>query len=143
MSSLAKWVSDSLYPSRCWDDVFCEIFPSELFTSKLNPKRNAKVNVYETDSQWTVDAELPGFSKEDIKLDINDGVLKIEVAQKKEKEDSKMNYVIKEISQENYARCLRIPSYIDQSSPDAVLKDGVLSVSFPKSKTSQTKIEIK
>ncbi|TJX13058.1 Hsp20/alpha crystallin family protein [Tissierella creatinini] len=102
-----------------------------------------KINIKEDEKEYTVEAELPGVKKEEIKLELNEGKLNIAVERESKVEEEKNNYVHKESS---YASMKRSIYLADAASDDisAKLDNGILTIAVPKKqKTDNTKhIEI-
>ncbi len=89
------------------------------------------VDIFETESQITVLADLPGVKPEDLKIDLRDSVVTIsgdvEPFESPNEKGLLMEYEIGK-----YLRQLTLSEVIDQNHIDAQLKDGVLRLSLPK-----------
>jgi len=119
-----------------------------LFEPLFQPSQNVQctkfdVNVYEESNAWIVDAALPGVAKEDISIDIDDGVLEISVEKKENKQNNNKGYVVREISCDKSTRSFRLPRGVDNDNPSAKLKDGILTLAFTKTKQNKIEIEFK
>lgn len=105
-----------------------------------------KVNIEESENEYKIDVSVPGFTKEDLKIDLNDGVLIVSAEHKSESVDDKKNYSRKEFSKKSFSRSFRIPENITEDV-DAKLDNGILSLSIKKKelppKVDPKKIEIK
>ena len=93
-------------------------------------------NVFRTDirdegDKFVLEAELPGFRKEDIKLHLKDGILTITAARTSENEEKNGSYVRRERRMGTFSRSFDI-SGIDESSISAAYTDGVLALTLPK-----------
>lgn len=100
-------------------------------------------NVIKTETGVIVKAELPGFKKEDISVDVEDNVLTIFADMKAEEETDK-EYIRKEIRTGKFMRKFNLDGY-DKDSIKADYTDGILSVSIDaikKEPTDKKKIEI-
>jgi HSP20 family protein len=89
------------------------------------------VEINETDREIRITAEVPGMSEKDVELLMEDGVLTIRGEKKSETEDKDRGY-----SERYYGRFERrvvLPSNIDEQGANASFKDGVLTVTLPKS----------
>ena len=86
-----------------------------------------------------LDAELPGFSKEDIHAEVRNGYLTIHAEHKSENEekDEKNNYIRRERSYGSFSRSFDLEG-IKSDEITASYKDGVLSLTLPKEETKQT-----
>jgi HSP20 family protein len=135
-----NWLSG---PRRDFFDRFFEdfglpsVFPGETGFSPA-------FDVSETEEALTVRAELPGIEQKDIDISISDGILTIKGEKKHEKEEENACYHTVERRYGTFSRTMRLPTEVDAEKVDATFKDGVLSVTLPKSETSKPrKIEIK
>jgi HSP20 family protein len=101
-------------------------------------------DVFETENEIVVKAELPGVKKEDVKVGIEDGVLSISGERKFEEETKKENYLRVERSYGAFTRSFTLPTRVDSSKVAAEFKDGLLQVTLPKRKEAKPKgIEVK
>lgn len=110
-----------------FDDFFSDSFMPAVFT----PTYAIKADVRETDKEYIVEADMPGVKKEDIKLDLRDGVLTIGVEHNEQKDEKRDNYIRKERRYGSYCRSFRVDG-IDQEKVSAKYSDGVLTVNLPK-----------
>lgn len=117
------------------DDLFESFFSSpaiDVFdTMQINTSRSTfpKVNVSETDEDYTVDIAVAGFDKDDVDLELKDNALFID-AKKKEEKDSK-KYLRREISFRSFSRMIRFPDTVT-SEVTASYKDGLINVNIKK-----------
>jgi HSP20 family protein len=91
------------------------------------------MDVQETDTDYLVKTDLPEVPKDQIKINIEDGVLTIEGERKQEKDEKTKHYHRMEREYGKFVRRLTIPSEVDVPKVVADFKDGVLSVRLPKS----------
>lgn len=102
------------------------------------------VDIRETDDAIVVHAELPGIKKEDISVDVRDGILSISGERKYEKETNEENVHRIERSYGRFFRSFSLPQTVDVNRVDARMKDGVLEIRLPKTEHAKPKaIEIK
>ena len=110
------------------DDFFAEGFGPDR--SLL--KDTFKIDVKEDDKEYMVEAELPGITKEDVDLAIDDGRLSISVNKEEVKEDKDdKNYIHRERRYTSMQRNVFLAD-ADSEGIKAKLKDGVLTVTVPK-----------
>lgn len=103
-----------------------------------------KIDVSETDKEFVVKAEVSGMTKDDIDITISDGLLTLSGEKKCEETHDKEKYHVIEREYGSFRRSLRLPEDVKTDEIDAAYKDGVLTVSIPKSESVQPKkIEIK
>lgn len=89
------------------------------------------VDVLEREGKFVVHADLPGMSKEDIKVDVSDGLLTIQGERKHEKKEEREGYCYSECSYGSFYRALPLPEGADVSKATAEFRNGVLEVIVP------------
>lgn len=107
---------------------------------------HAKVDVKDTENEIVVSAELPGVDMKDIAITLNRDSLVLKGEKKVEKEEKEKGYYRMERSYGSFYRALPLPCEVESEGIDAVFKDGVLTVTLPKSKEtikSQKQITVK
>jgi len=95
------------------------------------------MDVEETDKEYLLKADLPAVKKDDVKVDIEDGVLTLEGERKQEKEEKTRKVHRVERSYGKFVRRMTVPSDVDEQKVVADFKDGVLNVHLPKSATAK------
>ena len=104
-----------------------------------------RTDVSDTGDAFKLEAELPGFSKDDIKIDIENDCLTISAERKFDDEDKKKNFVKRERFYGSYSRSFDVTG-IDTDAIEASYNDGVLTLTMPKKKAevpSSRRLEIK
>ena len=131
----------SLLPEKFYlDDFFDDFAPMPKM-----PRMDMKCDIYEKKGNVHIELEVPGFDKNDIKLNVEDGILTIEATKNEEKEEkNERNYYRKERVYGSVRRQFNVGN-IDESKIDARFDKGLLKISFPKEEKKETKrfIEIK
>ena len=89
------------------------------------------VNVYKKDNNWIVDAYLAGFSKDEIKVDVQDNRLTISGKHEEKGENLDIQYM--EASRKEFSRTIALPHDVDADKTAATFEDGVLRVTMPSS----------
>ncbi len=90
-----------------------------------------RTDVTDTGDAFVLDAELPGFKKEDIKIDVENDCLTISAERKLEEEDKQKNFVKRERFYGSYSRSFDV-SGINVDGIVAEYTDGVLKLTMPK-----------
>jgi|SRR5581483_9210435 len=102
------------------------------------------VDVQETDKEYLIKAELPEVKKDDVKVEMLDGVLTIEGERKQEKEEKGKRFHRVERSFGTFVRQFTLPNDVDPKNIQAEFKDGVLNVHLPKTEVAKPKpVEVK
>ena len=116
---------------RLFDDLFRGTLPSlgSGFGRSLSAWPNVELS--ETDREIRITAEVPGMSEKDVELLLEDGILTLRGERKSETEDKDRGY--SERYYGRFERRIALPSNVDEQGAKADFKDGVLSVTLPKS----------
>jgi len=125
-----------MIPFERSDDNFFDLFDN--FERKFFGNSNAAIPDFRTDirdagDRFVLEAELPGFNKEDIKLDVKDGILTISAQhdENKDEKDDKGSYIRRERYYGAYTRSFNV-SEIDAEGIKAAYENGVLTLTMPK-----------
>jgi HSP20 family protein len=97
------------------------------------------VDMYEGDEAFTLTAELPGFSKDDVQVEIKDNRLTLRGERKREAEVKEAHYHRVERVYGAFQRSIRLPAMVDADKAEAVFKDGVLKLTLPKAEEAKPK----
>lgn len=101
------------------------------------------IDIYETADDYFLTAQMPGVSKDNVKIKLEDGHLVI-MGRIDYDESLNRKYVLKETETGNFYRRFKISDSIDEQKIDAKLESGVLNVKLPKHERAKPKtIEIK
>ncbi|MBI6116604.1 Hsp20/alpha crystallin family protein [Salegentibacter maritimus] len=92
------------------------------------------VNIQETDDHFKVEVAVPGKTKEDFNIELDNDVLTISSEEKKESETSEKNgrYTRKEFSYSTFKRAFGLPDSVNSEKISASYEDGVLAIELPK-----------
>ncbi len=91
------------------------------------------LDVSESDTEVIVRASLPGFRKEDVSIDVTEGVLTIKAEQSEEHEEQGERFYRRERRFGSLSRRVALPTHVNESAAVAQLADGVLTLRLPKS----------
>jgi len=97
------------------------------------------VDIFETEGEIVVKAELPGMERKDITLNLEKNVLTLKGERRFEKETKDDNYHRVERSYGTFSRAFSIPATVDEEKIRADYKDGVLKIVLPKKEQSKPK----
>ncbi|MBZ0272258.1 Hsp20/alpha crystallin family protein [bacterium] len=125
--------------NRMWDDFFGRHWETE---GKL--AFSPSVDVKETKDALIVKAELPGLTKEDVHISIENGMLTISGDRKFEKVTEKDTYHLQELRYGSFLRRFTLGDEVDDSKIDAHMENGVLTVTLGKKESAKPrKIDVK
>ena len=120
-----------------FDDGFFGVdFPVFKARSSIMPK----VDVKETNEAYTLDMDLPGLTEKNVDISLKNNVLTISSVQEKEskneneKDAQSPSYLIHERSMISFSRSFTLPEDVKAEDVNAAFKNGVLSVTMPRSK---------
>lgn len=109
------------------------------FPSIHMPKMSqTSCDVIDEGNQFRVKMDVPGIKKNEVKLNVTDNSLEVSAEHKEESEEKEKNYLRKERSQVSYYRSLPLSEKIISNKVMAKLTDGVLDITMPKSKPTET-----
>ncbi|SDZ06988.1 HSP20 family protein [Jannaschia faecimaris] len=110
--------------------------------------RNAVVGMFgpstdvtETDKSIEVSMELPGMTEEDIDISLSSDAMTIRGEKKVEHEETRKGVYMSERSYGSFYRTVPLPAGVDPEKADAKFKNGVLTVSLPKTEEAQAKVK--
>jgi len=121
-----------LLPSKFYLDDFFD----DSFVGRKN--FDMKCDIYEKDGDINIVVDVPGFSKEDIKIDIENEYLTIEATKEDNNDTEDKNYIRKERFYGSNKKKFYVGN-IDENAIKAKFDSGVLKISFPKEEQKKTK----
>jgi len=90
------------------------------------------MNISESDTAYEVELELPGVNKNEVTVDLVDGVLTIAGERKTQEKSEKENLIWHEISYGNFKRSFQLAGEIQEDKIKAKFHNGILSLNIPK-----------
>ena len=97
------------------------------------------VDMSETKDNVIIKTEIPGMSKDDVKVSVQDNVLTLSGEKKQEKEEKDANYHRIERNHGSFSRSFTLPASVKPDKVKATYKDGVLNITLPKSEEVKPK----
>lgn len=133
MRSLALYGNN---PFDLIDQVFGE---EDFFNSRF---RTPDVDVRDEADRYVVEAELPGLSEKDIKLELKNGVLSLSSSKEDEKEEKNESgrWIRRERRDFRFSRSFTLPEDADSEKIEAKFRDGLLTIELPKRPESSPRI---
>lgn len=118
----------------------------DLFDNFLSvpEESNMKCDIYEKDGNYHIEMDVPGYKKEDIKIECDKGYLTVTASKEKEEEKEEKHYIRRERAYGSYKREFYLGD-VETENITAEFKDGILKLVVPKKEEVETKktIEIK
>jgi HSP20 family protein len=97
------------------------------------------VDIFETEGEIVVKAELPGIDRKDITLHLEKNVLTLKGERRFEKETKEENYHRIERAYGGFSRSFSIPATVDEDKIRADYRDGILKIALPKKEQAKPK----
>lgn len=125
------------------EDEISKIFSTSRGEEDLVPSNRTYsplTDVHETDNEFIVRSNLPGIKKKDLQVEATPEYLEIRVetkGEKEEKDEKKKKVLYKERYAQKYLRKIGFSTPVDPSKAKTTLKDGVLTVTLPKSEQAK------
>ena len=133
-------------PWRDLEDLsarFARLMGAPMFSAKESGVFSPAVQIVENEKELVVTAELPGMKKEDVDIQVEDGVLTITGEKKREVEETKPTMHVWERSYGAFERAFTLPHHLDLDKVTADFKKGVLVIRIPKAaRTNGKKVTI-
>ena len=126
-----------------WDfgRLFDNFFSDDLWNLD---SRYPAVDVKEDTDKYVLEAEIPGLTEKDIKVEVNDNLLTISSKKEETKEEKKDGYLIRERKNFAFSRTFSLPKDVNRDKIDASFKNGLLRLILTKTPESKPKeIEVK
>ena len=124
------------------------MLPSRLFFDNMlddfRTENNMKCDIYEKDNVYHIEADIPGFDKNDISIEFDKGTLNITAEKSEEEHDEEKNYIRRERTfYGKYQRSFYLGD-VDEENIKASFDKGTLTISVPKriEQTTKKSIEI-
>lgn len=131
--------------TRAMSSIFDEFLGQSPLAGSDLPVLNIRpsVDIIEEDDKVMLKADMPGLEKNDIKVVVNDGLLTITGHRNKTREENKKGFTRTERFMGTFSRSFNLPKWADGSKVQADYKNGVLTLTIPKSEAVRPKeIEI-
>ena len=122
-----------------------DLFRGFLMNDSLENGRYGCVpaNVIEEENSFRIELNVPGFSKEEIKINVQKNILTIQSV-KSENQGTKSNYLSREFGTRNFEKKFSLPKNVNTEEISAAFNNGILEITVPKTVEveEKTKVEI-
>ena len=125
---------------RNTDVIFPSLFQS-LFGEATHPEYGLNIpaaNIKENDHSFSIEVAVPGVNKEDIKINVHEGLLTISAEKQKEEKSEEFRRV--EFTYENFKRSFRLPKTVNLDKIEASQNNGILLITLPKVAEAEPKL---
>lgn len=107
-----------------------EMFKDPFFSD--NESKVMRTDIKEKDDKYLIDIDLPGYDKENIKIDVEDGYLTIHANVNTENEEKEGKFVRKERYMGSCSRSFYVGTEVESEDIKASFKNGILQIEVPK-----------
>ena len=124
---------------RLFDTAFDDLFHAPRTKASENSVA-PRINVSESEEAYTVEAEIPGVTKENVKISVEGKKVTLEAEVKREAEEKDgENTVRVERTVRKFARSFLLPKEVDDTQSAAKLENGILTLTLPKKAEARAK----
>jgi HSP20 family protein len=132
---------------RFFDEAFRGQFPDFHKTFGIDPFSKSaypKVNVMSFDDRIEIEAEIAGYNKDDVSVEVENDVLSIvgKASQLNEQTDKSV-YLLRELKRSSFSRSFRLDDQLDADNINAAFKDGLLTLVIPRKKQVEPEVKVK
>lgn len=139
MLALSPFTRVPVFNSRI-NRIFDDFFTDEPLSNGTRASHwNPVADIYNNEKTITIHADLPGMTKEDISINVENRVLTLKGKRSYEDEVKEENFYRKERAFGTFQRSFTLPESVDTDSIRAEFKDGVLKIEIPKPEEKKTK----
>ncbi len=96
-------------------------------------------NIWEDKDKFNIELSAPGFTKEDIKIEVEDDIMTISGEHKTESKQTEKTFTRKEFNYGSFKRSFTLPENVDTESINAKYENGILKLELPKKETEVEK----
>lgn len=123
--------NSNLFPS-----VFSDFFQMDKFLNDF-PERDSDywlpaANVKEEEKSYEIELAVPGMKKEDIKVEVEDGLLTVTGSSKGEKKEERKNYLRREYESSSFVRSFSLPDDANEDKVSSHYEEGILKIKVDK-----------
>lgn len=121
----------SIFGDNLFDDFMDDMFSVDRMPVKTMPSI-MKTDIKETEDQYVLAIDLPGFKKEDVKIHLKDGYLNVTASSQNEEEDKDGKYLRRERYTGSMTRSFYVGEDLTEEDVKAKFGNGVLTLALPK-----------
>ena len=121
------------------DRMVQTIFDNDFYPATAGHNWVPAVDIRENDASFILTADIPGLTKSDIELLVEDNALKISGKREYNNTDGNVEYHYQERTHGSFQRSFKLPISVDEENISATFKSGILTVVLPKTEEAQPK----
>ncbi|PSR15341.1 MAG: hypothetical protein DA408_03465 [Bacteroidetes bacterium] len=136
--SIIKWNDRTALPTvtTVFDDFFSD---DQGFFKVLSASESVPAaNIVENEKNYTLELAIPGVSKKDLKIEVDNNMIRISSEKEESRETSEKNYTRREYSFNAFSRSFRLPDNVDPEKVAANYNNGILTVEITKTKPGKS-----
>ena len=126
----------TIFGERLFDDFMDDFgFPNvDRIAASKNTSNLMRTDIRETEENYELDVELPGYKKEDVKAQLKEGYLTVNVSKEENNDvkDDNGKYIRRERYSGSMSRSFYVGENVTEADIKAKFEDGILKLSFPK-----------
>ncbi len=132
---------------KFFDETFRGQFPDFYKSFGIDPFSKSafpKVNVLSYDDKIEIEAEIAGYNKDDVSVEVENEVLSIvgKASQLNEQTDKSV-YLLRELKRSSFSRSFKLDDQLDSDNIEATFKDGLLTLVIPRKKPVEPETKIR
>ena len=134
-----------LMPRKNDFDIFGGFFDDSFF-NESRQKEIMKTDIKEGENEYTLEIEMPGIKKENVKIELSNGYITISAENNNEVEEKEKNYIRRERHYGSFTRSFYVGDKVEMNDINASMDNGILSITVPKEESEEPEkkyIEIK
>lgn len=126
------------YKPNLFSSIFDEFYLPDFFNQTYNECKIPDINIINNENLYSIQVAIPGKSKENFSIKLDDNILSISLDDSNEIENTS-NYSLKQFSYNSFLRTFKLPDDANLGKIKANYTNGVLNVELPKNKIKQKK----
>lgn len=129
-----------MYPIRIKTPAFSPInrLMEDFFDNDFSHVAQPPVNIKQTENGFGIELAAPGFSRDEISVNVENKILRIKGEHKSEKQETSEKYTRREFSKSSFERSFTLPADIKEDDIRATFTDGVLRLELTRKENTKT-----
>lgn len=140
--SLTRWdpFREMMTLREAMNNLFEESFVRPATLTRTETGETAaplSIDMYETENEVVVEAPLPGFTPEEVEIELQNNVLTLKAERTEEREREEATYHVRERRYGRFYRKLALPTDVNADEAEAVFENGILKLQLPKAEAAK------